>query len=186
MAKLTQNQTGGASTTAGVPRVPRWQKLNAGVVKINWDATISTPEETIGVGVVARDNNGSVVGAFCCMRSFILDPTTAEAVGAWQAVMFGKRLGVERVIFEGDSLEVVNAVKNGNSCWARYGMMVNTCLEELRTIPTWDFRHVQHEGNRAAHRLAKQSFVFRDTRVWLGILPSCIQDVLTVDNSSSV
>jgi hypothetical protein len=186
MAELTQKMTSGVATSAGVPRVPCWQKPSTGVVKINWDAAISMSEEMMGVGIVARDTTGSVVGAFCCTRPQILDPTTAEAVGAWQAVLFAKRLGVEHAIFEGDSLEVVKSVKAGGSCWARYGMMINASLEELRSIPAWEFRHVRREGNGAAHRLAKQSLVFRDTRIWLGIPPLCIQDVIHVDNSSSV
>jgi hypothetical protein len=114
LAEVTQAQTREAITTVGVPRITRWKKPKVGVVKINWDATISTLEDMMGVGVMARDNTG-----------------------------FG-------------------------------------------SIPTWEFRHVRHEGNCAAHRLAHQSFVFRDTRVWLGPQPSCIQDVLNVESRSSV
>jgi hypothetical protein len=89
MAELNQRRTGEVSTLVGASRVPRWQRPNEGVVKIKWDAAISMLGDRMGVGVVARDHNGNVVGALCCMRPFISDPTTAEAVGAWQAVMFG-------------------------------------------------------------------------------------------------
>jgi ribonuclease HI len=186
MAELNQRQTGEVSTLVGASRVPRWQRPNEGVVKINWDAAISMLGDRMGVGVVARDHNGNVVGALCCMRPFISDPTTAEAVGAWQAVMFGKQFRVDNVIFKGDSLDVVNAMKRGNSCWAKYGMMVNAAKEGLQTIPTWDFHHTRREGNGATHRLAKQAFVFGEMRVWLGVSPFCIHDVLIVDNSSFV
>jgi hypothetical protein len=68
--------------------VPRWQKPNVGLTKINWDVALNKSEEQMGVGVVAHDHNGNVVGALCCMRLFISDPATAEVVGAWQAVLF--------------------------------------------------------------------------------------------------
>ena len=74
-------------------------------------------------------------------------------------------------------------MKNENYSWARYGMMVNAAKEELLSIPTWEFQHVQRGANEAAHYLAKQAFVLQEKRVWLGISPSCIHDVLTVDNS---
>jgi hypothetical protein len=127
-----------------------------------------------------------MVGALCCTRPFISDPTTAEAVGAWQAILFGQQLGLDYIVFEGDSLEVVNVMKNENYSWARYGMMLNATKVGLLSFPTWEFKHVRRGANVATHRLAKQAIVIGETRVWLGILPSFIHDVLTIDNNYSV
>jgi hypothetical protein len=65
-------------------------------------------------------------------------------------------------------------------------MMLNAANVGLLSIPTWEFKHVRHGANVTAHRLAKQAIVIREMRVWLGILPSCIHDVLTIDNNYSV
>jgi hypothetical protein len=54
------------------------------MTKINWDAALDKSGDQMRVGVVARDHNENMVGALCCTRPFISDPTTAEAVGAWQ------------------------------------------------------------------------------------------------------
>jgi hypothetical protein len=86
------------------------------------------------------------------------------------------------IVFEGDSLEVVNVMRNETYSWTRYGMLVNAAKEELLAIPAWEFQHVRRGANMAAHCLAKQAFVQGEMRVWLGISPSCIHDVLIVDN----
>jgi hypothetical protein len=121
-------------------------------------------------------------GAMCCTKPFTSDPATAEAIGAWHAVLFDKQLGRDHIVFEGDSLEVVNVMRNETYSWTRYGMLVNAAKEELLAIPTWDFQHVRRGANMAGHCLAKQAFIQGEMRVWLGIFPPCIQDVLTVDN----
>jgi hypothetical protein len=69
--------------------VPRWKRPTAGTIKINWDAAIDRSGDRMGVGVVARDHCGNVVGAMCYTRPSISEPATAEAVGAWTAVSFG-------------------------------------------------------------------------------------------------
>lgn len=69
------------------------------------------------MGVIARDHLGEVVGALCTTRPFITEPAMTEAIGAWQTAMFGRRLGLSKVIVEGDSLEVVQALRKEDSCW---------------------------------------------------------------------
>jgi hypothetical protein len=78
------------------------------LVKTNWDVDLDIPNKKIGVGVVVRDESGTLLASF------------AEAVAPWKAVVFSSELGFPRVIFEGDALEVVNALKQDSSCWSRY------------------------------------------------------------------
>jgi hypothetical protein len=106
------------------------------MTKINWDAALDKSGDQMRVGMVARDHNENMVGALCCTRPFISDPTTAEVVGAWQAILFGRQLGLDYIVFERDSLEMVNMMKNENYSWARYGMMLNAANVGLLSIPT--------------------------------------------------
>lgn len=131
-AEQEQRDHGGVHLST---EVPRWQKPTAVMIKINWDTAIDKSGDKMGVGVVAGEHIGNVVGALCCTRPSISDPATAEAVGAWKAVSFGRQLGLDHVVFQGDSLEVLNAMKNANCSWARYGMMINAAKEELLSIP---------------------------------------------------
>jgi hypothetical protein len=96
--------------------VVQWMKPLEGFVKINWDASVNKSQKKMGVGVVVRDSDGAVVAMYCLTKGFITSPSTAEAVGAWAAVDLAQRLGLRRAIFEGDALEIVQALTHEGDC----------------------------------------------------------------------
>jgi hypothetical protein len=50
------------------------------------------------------------LASMCMSILFIIDPTTtAETYAAWNAVFFGRDLGIRDVIMEGDALKIVHA-----------------------------------------------------------------------------
>jgi len=63
----------------------------------------------MGVGVVVRDNSGSIFAALVTIIPFIIDSTVAEAVIAWKAINFYNDLSFYKVIFERDALTLLNA-----------------------------------------------------------------------------
>jgi len=54
----------------------------------------------------------------------LMDPMVAEALGAWIAVNFGCELGFTQVHLEGDSLNVVNALKKTGPCCTSFGHLI--------------------------------------------------------------
>ena len=54
---------------------------------------------------------------------FIFNPTVAEAVAAWKAVVFCCEFG-PTLIIEGDALKIVNALQQDNSCRGKYGQLI--------------------------------------------------------------
>jgi hypothetical protein len=56
------------------------------MVKANWDAALDFQTQRMGVGVIVRDAEGTVLRAMCAIVPFITDPTVAEAVGLWRTV----------------------------------------------------------------------------------------------------
>lgn len=89
----------------------RWKLPPEGVVKTNWDDALDISNKRMGVGVVVRDASGAILASMVTTIPFIRDPTVAEAMAAWKAVVFCSELGFQRVIFEGDALEIVNALR---------------------------------------------------------------------------
>jgi hypothetical protein len=74
------------------------------------------------VYVVARDQTRDVVATVCDTRKFVQDPASAEAVlAAWKAVDLSIKRGWRRIILEGDSVEVVQALSRDGIWWGRYG-----------------------------------------------------------------
>jgi hypothetical protein len=70
-----------------------WQPPFPGSIKINWDAYINKALGCIGIGVVARDYQGKVLGAKCSYQKQSLEPDVAEMFVALDAVVFCKEAG---------------------------------------------------------------------------------------------
>jgi hypothetical protein len=82
-----------------------------GYIKINWDVFLDMLRKRIGVGVVARDHEGVLVSAMCATKDFIIEPTTVEAETAQKTVELSLQLGWQKLVLEGDVLEIVNILK---------------------------------------------------------------------------
>jgi ribonuclease HI len=95
-----------------------------------------------------------VVAALAQFLPQVSDPSMAEVVALWKAVCICKELGYDRVIFEGDSLLVVEAVGHEGPCWRNFGHII----EEIRTLfggfHSFEVKHVKRVANQAAHGLA--------------------------------
>jgi hypothetical protein len=78
-----------------------------GVVKLNWDASLDKNSKRMGVGGLIRDIGGNVLIALSSSIPFVQDPEVAEAVVASQTLTFCCEQGFQKIIFDGDSLNVV-------------------------------------------------------------------------------
>lgn len=122
----------------------------------------------IGVGVIARDFAGNVLGAMCSVHRYISDPTIAEAYGARQAAEFGCFLGLQTVILEGHALEVVAALGRDDEGAGKYGNLDGEARRILNGSRSWTVHHVRREGNQAAHTVAQFAVSQQRNKVWFG------------------
>ena len=102
-----------------------WTPPSLDVIKFNWDAAISKREQRMGMGFLARNSAGQVLASYCATKPYIVDPGIAEAVSAWKMIEVAVSLGFQSVIFEGNSLEIVQALRNEGCCLGRFGQVVN-------------------------------------------------------------
>jgi hypothetical protein len=65
-----------------------WKPPQACLVKCNWDASLNIKEVWIGLGIIVRDNEGTVLGERCITKNLRIDPTLAEAMAAFFAIQF--------------------------------------------------------------------------------------------------
>ncbi|GLT53961.1 hypothetical protein SLA2020_271950 [Shorea laevis] len=63
---------------------PKWSKPESGMVKANWDAAIDSQSQRMGIGMVLRDETGSVLAAMSSCNPSVSDPTVAEALALWK------------------------------------------------------------------------------------------------------
>lgn len=121
LAEFNQAQIDRRVTLPSQPLRIRWKKPPTGVIKVNWDAALDHSSNTIGVGVVARDERGGFVASFCTTVPFITNPALAEAVAAWKAIGFCYEQDFPRLILEGDALDIVQGLRQEGPSWCRYG-----------------------------------------------------------------
>ena len=77
--------------------------------KINFDAAVLRSTNSAGVGVV-RNWRGELVGVLSAPIPLAHSVANMEALACRRAVEFATELRLQRVIFEGDSTIVINAI----------------------------------------------------------------------------
>ncbi|KAK9993560.1 hypothetical protein SO802_023263 [Lithocarpus litseifolius] len=90
--------------------VPRWIPPSPPWNKINVDVTIFDQLNFVGVGVLIRDHEGSVVAAMSKHLPLPLGLLEAEGKAMDEAVTFAWDIGVRDVVFETDSQIGFNAL----------------------------------------------------------------------------
>jgi hypothetical protein len=82
-------------------------------------------------------------------------PTVAKALAAWTTAVFNKDLTLQQVLFEGDALQIVQALKSGGRSWSRLGQLKDTkpALDNKQNL---SIDHIKREAKSVTHCLAKQ------------------------------
>jgi hypothetical protein len=70
----------------------------------------------MGMGFLAQNSIGHVLASYCATKPYIVDPGIAEAISTWKMIEVVVSFGFQNVIFEGDSLKIVQALNNERSC----------------------------------------------------------------------
>ncbi|XP_041027065.1 uncharacterized protein LOC121267283 [Juglans microcarpa x Juglans regia] len=68
-------------------------------------------------------------------------------------------LGLTKIIIEGDSLQLIQAINGKGENWFAAGMMIDDVNGHLSYFESWLAIHIRREGNKAAHVLAKNALL---------------------------
>jgi len=102
-------------------RHSRWLPPPDGHVKVNWDAFINEDKGWVGLGIVARDCKGFVLGAKSITKEFVAEPNIAEAMGALCTMHFCQQAGFLDVWFDGDAASVVKEINSSPPFLSKIG-----------------------------------------------------------------
>lgn len=148
--------------------------------KISWDAAIDKEARRMGIGAVIRDGNRTVVAARVSFLPYIDDPSAAEALAAWYAVKLGREMGGTCIIIEGDSMEVVMALRKSRYSYQNYGHLLEDIATSLSFFQSVQVAHVRCDANKVAHVLAKSVITHLLDKVWREDYPSFIHNLVLV------
>ena len=82
--------------------------------KINYDSVVCSNSNRLGIGVVIRDHDGSMIASLAQQLNQAYKPMEIEAMAATRAVEFAEEVGVDKVLIEGDSSVVTEALRSKN------------------------------------------------------------------------
>ncbi|KAL3820475.1 hypothetical protein ACJIZ3_006380 [Penstemon smallii] len=164
------------------PINPNWNPPPPGTIKINVDAAVDEAKGSVGLGIVARDHEGAVLGWSSEKCDAFWDPLTAESIALLRGLELSIAKGWRHVILEGDCVLAVNGVLHHHS--NNYFHPLGHIFEDIKllagNLDSFVCSHVFRENNSVAHALAKVAFSMFPS---LFELPCFIYDLVTNDIS---
>ena len=96
----------------------------ADIAKINFDGAVFTNDNCSGIGVVIRNGSGSVLASCTKKLNQAYSGEHIEALAAATALSFASEIGFRRAVLEGDSLAVINALRERVSLLTPTGLLI--------------------------------------------------------------
>ena len=113
-----------------IPQAPtNWRPPCINIYKANFDGAIFQELQKAGIGVVIRNSNGEVIGALSESYFLLATVEEVEAIACRKAVSFAINLGLENVVFEGDSETIIKALNSDSTCLTSFGHILLTMPE---------------------------------------------------------
>ncbi|XP_040993835.1 uncharacterized protein LOC121240415 [Juglans microcarpa x Juglans regia] len=106
-------------------QIDTWSPPPLHTYKINWDAAIDKRNCKVEIEIIVRDHSGQVVASSRLNISLFPESFLAEAIGAMEASRISNYLGLTKIILEGDSLQVIQAINRRGENWSSTGMIIN-------------------------------------------------------------
>ena len=104
----------------------QWRPPEQDHFKVNFDAALFQSLNLAGIGVVIRDWRGDVVAALSMPTALASSVADLEVLACRRALLFAAEKELQKVIFEGDSVSVMNAV------WANFALGSNSVKGKAR------------------------------------------------------
>lgn len=161
-----------------------WTKPPSGVIKINVDAALDHKSNICGMGLVARNAEGLVVGAAMESFSGSYPARIVKAMGFRLALQMAIDWNFSQVMVEGDALQVIQALTRSKT-YVDCDSIVLDCIKLASHFQLCSFTHVFRECNRVAHSVAKHSLLEVRKESWREDFPSWLSNLALADVRAS-
>ncbi|KAE8773546.1 hypothetical protein D1007_54235 [Hordeum vulgare] len=153
----------------------RWRPPPGDMIKINADGSFIPGQDGSGWGVVARDATREVIAARAGRRDHAHDAFTAEVYALSHAISVAADIGVVRVIFEADSMLLMEAMDLSRVDASAYAAVIEDLKYQLKI---WFSKHkitvCRREAKSAAHQLASIGRMYETNHFeeWENLVPA--------------
>ncbi|BFG14167.1 hypothetical protein CerSpe_004410 [Prunus speciosa] len=166
-----------------VPHQPihRWIAPRDGFAKVNVGGVWLAADRCGGIGVVIRNESGSVLAACSKKLRNIGSLDHLHAVSLLAGIRLAEELNLQRVCFECGSAKLAIAVSQDTSVASSGGVLFDDCCVLLSHFQSSSVANVPRLCNRVANRLALFAFHLHQDCFWFGEAPELVQELLTQD-----
>ena len=165
-----------------LPTTHQWRPPDHPRFKANYDGAVFNNINAAGIGVVIRDSNAAVIGALSRCIPLPQMVEEVEALACRQSVQLAREIGINEVVFEGDSAIIVQALKHGQADQSVYGHILDDVTQQTSQFLFCEFSHVSRLCNKVADILAKKARVGSVSQVWLEDFPREITSLAFADS----
>ena len=163
-----------------MPHPTHWLLPLPLVYKVNFDGATFRDIASAGLGVVVHDSDGLVIVALSEQIHLPLTVAALEALACRRAILFAIKIGLQDVVFEGDSEVIFKLLTANQPC----------IIEELRSLVARlrmaSFTHTKRQGNNVADKLTKLAKNLYEPQVWLEDIHSNVSNKESKAQSSLV
>lgn len=139
----------------GTPISPsRWTRPPPGRFKINTDTAIFA-SGGVGMGVIIRNSEGSIVAIASKRVSANWSPEVAEAMAGRFGLLVAKGQGLRNILLESDAQNFIYAVSKRTVIRNSLGLILEDVLGLASMFSSTLFSHVKRSGNTVAHHIAR-------------------------------
>lgn len=124
--------------------VSRWQRPRHGWVKINFDGGIE--RDSRQRSLVIRDWQGRFIAARAVHRHHVTDPLVVEALVARESLQFAWELGMDNIVLEGDSQQLVRMIQRRTEEHQTVGVIVADILRYLGRFSSSETKFVKRSA----------------------------------------
>ena len=153
------------------------------VLKLNLKEHGAWSKETNsnGVGVVIRDSEGEVLGAYASKQTRCVDSFIVEAKAAVCALDFAQEMGLRNIILEGDRLTVIKKLQAREAAFSPIGILISEAKLRVSLFNSCNFNHVRRTNHEVAHLLTKYEIGISNELFWVEDVPNFIQNAIMYD-----
>ncbi|KAL0008636.1 hypothetical protein SO802_010138 [Lithocarpus litseifolius] len=148
--------------------------------KVNYDGAMFGESDEVGIGVVARNENGEVMASLVERITIPQSVEVLEALAARRAVIFSMELGLHQVVIEGDSEIVFKALLGECSDHSCIGHIIKDYKSISSFFSNLFILSYQAAGQLCGPRLSQKS-KSSPFLVWMEFVPLDIFYLVFVD-----
>jgi ribonuclease HI len=160
------------------PTVVHWQQPPLGVLKCNVDASFYTADGATGCGWCLRDSSGHFKLAGTNIVNSSYSVVEGEALAIIEAMEELSYRGLQSVIFESDSKQVVDAISSTQNGISEFSILIAHIQTLLSSHNYFEVKYIKRQANNVAHTLARAAYSM-SRRCIFDSIPRCIETILS-------